>query len=138
MIDNLVDVAVSSLLEACTSGVQGLTVIEGIEDNVPDLVTPYLVVYSNVIKEDGRTPVYTLNTKIDLVTLTGVSDEAFVANTMSIIDAALSNQPSPAILAQVTTTGLSHCSWKTIERSTQEIGDRRTDVRELEVNAGLS
>jgi hypothetical protein len=138
MIDNLVDVAVASLLKASTSGVQGLTVVEGIEDNVPDLVTPYLVVYSAVQKEDAKTPVYTLKTTIELVTLSGVADETFVSNTMSVIDAALNNTPSPAVMAQVQTAGLSHLSWHSIDKSTQEIGDRRKDVRELITFASLS
>ena len=140
MIDNFVDIAVASLLQASTSasGVQGLTVIVGLEDNVPDLLTPYLVIYSNVISQDAKNPVYTLKTTIDLVTLSGVADEDFVANTMTIIDNVLDNQPSPAILAQVNTTGLVHLSWHDIDKSTQEVGDRRKDVRELKTFAQLS
>jgi hypothetical protein len=140
MIDNLVDAAVATLLKAtlASSGYTTVTVIEGIEDNMPDLVTPYLVTYSNVISHEGKTPVYKLNTKIDLVTLSGISEEVFVANVMSVVDATLNNQPSPAILAQINTTGLSLLWWQAIAKSTQEVGDRRRDVRELETIAQLS
>ena len=138
MIDNNVDIAVASLLKASTSGVQGLTVVVGIEDNMPDLVTPYICVYSSVVKEDGNTPVYTLNTKIDCVTLSDITPKAYVENLMSIVDNALDNPPSPAIQAQVITTGLAYLGWHAIDKSTQEVGDRRTDVRELQTFAQLS
>ena len=138
MIDNFVDIAVASLLKASTSGVQGLTVVVGIEDNMPDLVTPYICVYSSVVKEDGKTPVYTVNTKIECVTLSDVTPKAYVENLMTLVDNALDNQPVPAIQAQVITTGLAYLSWHCIDKSSQEVGDRRTDVRELQTFAQLS
>ena len=138
MIDNFVDVEIASLLKASTSGVQGLTVVVGIEDNQPDLVTPYICVYSSVRSQDGKTPVYTLNTKVECVTVTDTTDKSYVENLMSIVDNALTNPPSPAIQAQVIQDGLAYCGWHCINQSTQEVGDRRTDVRELEVFAQLS
>ena len=135
MIDNLVDNALATLLRASLTGIAGLSVVTGIQDNMPDLETPYLVIYSDIEKAEANKPVFTLKTIIEYVTLSGIEGQATIQTTMTAVDAALSNTPLPAIEAQVVTTGLRYLAWQAIERSQENVGDRRKNVRELTVFA---
>jgi len=131
MIDNDVDNAIASLLAASLTAIAGLTIVAGLQDNLPALQTPYLAVYSNIEKYEGRTHVFTLKTCVEYVSLSGVENKTTVHDTMSAVDATLGTPPTAPILALVVTTGLKYLSWEAVERSTQDIGDRRNNKREF-------
>lgn len=132
MIDRLVDQAIASLLEQ----IPGLKVSVGMEDNYPVLETPYCVVYSNITRFTGRKPIYELITLIEYVTISGQDLAANVENILSQIDRLIS--PGADYSGTVTTTGLRSLLWESINRSQQEIGDRRRNTRELLVRATLA
>lgn len=132
MIDRLVDQAIASLLER----IPGLNVLVGVEDNYPVLQTPYCVVYSNINRFSGRKPIYELTTMIEYVTISGQDLAANVENVLTQIDQLIS--PGADYSGTVTTTGLRSLLWEGINRSQQEVGDRRKNIRELLVRVTLA
>lgn len=134
MIEALVDKAIASLL----STIQGLKVVVGMGDPFPLLKTPFCVVFSNVISFEGRTPIYSLQTTIEYETISGANTVASVQNVMSSIDTVIGTQPSALVLAGLQTAGLTYLSWQAISKTQQDPGDRRKNVRELQVFAQLS
>ena len=131
MIENAVDQAIVSLLKR----VPGLVVLAGMQDNEPPLTTPYCAVYSNIQRFQGRIPVYELLTTIEYQSVSGQDPIVSVQNIMSQIDNLLSNQPSD--LTGLVTAPFAYLGWESIPRTQQEVGDRRKNVRELQVFAQM-
>lgn len=125
MIENLVDTAIASLL----STISGLKVVVGMEDNEPALTTPYCVVYSVVQTTEGTVVIYELLTVIEYNSISGQNEVADVETTMSAIDALLNSHPA------LSDTGLQFIGWQGIDRTQQNVGDRRRNLRELKVIA---
>lgn len=134
MIESLVDNAIAALLRT----ISGLKAVAGMSDNTPELTTPFCVVYSNVQGFVGKTPVYELLTTIEYETIPGPDSVASVAAVMSSIDSILNTQPTSAVLAGLPLSGLTYLGWESIQRTQQEPGERRKNVRELKVFAQLS
>ena len=122
MIENLVDTAIAALLAT----ISGLKVVAGLQDNEPNLTTPYCAVYSNVVGYVGRNPLYELTTVIEYVSISGQDEAASVEATMTAIDTILNTSSLPTVL------------WEAISRTQQEVGDRRRNIRELKVFAQLA
>jgi hypothetical protein len=133
MIDALVDSTVAAYLSAslAASGYGSFTVVTGLEDNLPDLACPYLVVHSAIERFQGRDPVFELRTRIELHSLSGVEPVSDLKALMSVVDQVLlTQQPN-----NVPTSGLVYFGWEAIQRSEQTPGDRRVNTRELQVFA---
>lgn len=134
MIENLVDTAIAALLKT----ISGLNVVIGMRDVTPELDTPFCVVWSRVEGFEGKTPVYNLLTTIEYETTPGPDSSdtvAAVVSVMSNIDSVLNTQPTPAVLATLPLAGLNYLAWKAVSRTQQEPGDRRINLRELQVFA---
>jgi hypothetical protein len=134
MIELLVDKAIASLLAT----IDGLHVFVGFEDNEPVLETPYCVVHSVVQNADGRNPIYELVTTIEYTSISGQNGVAGVETTMTAIDTLLTTQPTSDMLAALITAGLGYLGWQNIPKTQQDVGDRRHNIRELKVFAGLA
>lgn len=134
MIDRFVDKAIASLLET----IQGLKVFVGAEDIEPALAVPFCVVYSDVSGMSGRKPVYHLISRIEYNSIAGLDAIAQTETVMSAIDALISPGGDYSSNPAVSAAGLQYLAWESIGRSSQEFGDRRKNVRELEVKAQLS
>jgi hypothetical protein len=135
VIEALVDKAIASLL----STIPGLNVVVGMEDNSPNLTAPDCVVFSSVQKADGRTPIYELLTTIEYVSISGPDEVADVETTVTAIDRLLTTPPTGSLLTSLAATcaalGLTGCEWDRISRTQQDVGDRRRNIRELQVFA---
>lgn len=134
MIEHYVDAAIASLL----AQIPGLSVVVGMEDNDPPLKTPYCVVYSAVESAQGRHAIYELLTRIEYESISGLDTVTAGDQILTAIDRALTIEPEPDVLAMVTTTGLSYLAWESIGKTLQDVGDRRRNVREIKVFAGLA
>jgi hypothetical protein len=133
MIDALVDSTVAAYLSAslAASGYGSFTVVTGLEDNLPDLACPYLVVHSGIEHFYGRDLVFELRTRIELHSLSGIEPVSNLKALMSVVDQALTSQQPH----NVPTAGLAFFGWEGIQRSEQTPGDRRINSRELSVFA---
>jgi hypothetical protein len=134
VIENLVDQAIVSLLQT----LPGLNVVPGLSNDVPALTTPYAVVFSEVVNRDGRDPVFELKTTVKLETVSGQTEIADVQSWMTAIDSVLSTQPSDALMHSLVTQGLKFIGWDGIPRTVQDVGERRQNIRELQVFAALA
>jgi hypothetical protein len=135
MVEYLVDQAISALISA---SVPGLTALAGLQDD-EGVSTPYCAVYSRVEAVEGRTAVFQLLTTVELVSISGQDPVAYVNATMTAIDRALTTQPSPLVLASLPLSNFAYGpTWEHIPRTANEVGDRRRNVRELQVYASLS
>ena|ERR1700758_1028310 len=136
MIDALVDSTVAAYLSGVLagSGYASFTVVTGIEDSLPDLACPYLVVHSAIERFQGRHPVFQLRTSIELHSLTGMTPVSDLEAVMTAVDQALISQQN----VSVPTSGLVYLGWEAITRSEQTPGDRRINLREIEVFSQLS
>jgi hypothetical protein len=134
MIDALVDSTVAAYLSSAlaASGYSSFTVVTGIEDNLPDLACPYLVVHSAIERFYGRDPVFELRTQIELHSVSGVEPVSDLTALMSVIDKALIGR------VELSNSNLAYSGWEGIERSEQTPGDRRLNLREIHVFAQLS
>ncbi len=135
MIDALVDSTVAAYLSGvlAASGYPSFTVVTGLEDNLPDLACPYLVVHSVIDRFQGRNPVFQLRTSIELHSVTGMEPVADLEALMTVVDRALITQQKVAVL----TPGLVYLGWEAVQRSQQTPGDRRMNLREIEVFSQL-
>lgn len=131
MIDRLVDKAIASLLGT----IQGLQVFVGAEDIEPALAVPFCVVYSDITAMSGRTPIYHLTTKVEYNSIAGLDPMTQTESDMTAIDALISPGGNFTTKPGVSTIGLSYLAWEAIGRTSQEWGDRRKNVRELQVKA---
>jgi len=136
MIDALVDNTVAAYLQGvlAASGYPSFTVVIGLEDNEPELACPYLVVHSAIERFYGRTPVFQLRTRIELHSLSTLEPVSQLEALMTVIDQALISQAK----VNVPTAGLVYLGWEAITRSEQTPGDRRVNLRELEVFGQLA
>lgn len=134
MIEHYVDSAIASLL----AQIPGLNVVIGMEDNDPPLEAPYCVVYSAVEAATGRHSIYELLTRIEYESISGQDTVTADQTVLTAIDKALTIEPTPEVMALVTTTGLSYLAWEAIGKTLQDVGDRRRNVRELKVFATLA
>ena len=133
MIENAVDQAIVSLLQT----IPGLDVLAGMQDNEPPLQTAYCAVHSNIQRFQGRTPVYELLTTIEYQSISGQDPVTQIENIMSQIDQVIATQPSNTVLAGLDTAPFLFLGWESIPRSEQNVGDRRKNVRELQVFAQM-
>jgi len=131
MIDRLVDKAVASLL----STISGLKVLVGAEDIEPALETPFCVVHSDIQSMTGRTPVYSLLTRIEYNSIAGQDSMASTDPVMTSIDSLVGPGGDYSANPAVSAAGLAYLAWESIPRSSQEFGDRRKNIRELAVKA---
>jgi len=136
MIDALVDSTLAAYLSAslAASGYGSFTVVTGIQDNLPDLACPYLVVHSGVERFYGRDHVFELRTRIELHSLSGIEPVSDLKNLMSALDASLLAYQQ----SNISTPGLLFLGWDGIQRSEQLPGDRRLNSREIAVFAQLA
>jgi hypothetical protein len=132
MIDALVDSTLATYLSAslAASGYGSFTVVMGLEDNLPDLACPYLVVHSGIERFYGRDHVFELRTRIELHSLSGIEPVSDLKALMSVVDASLLSKKS-----NVATSGLLFFGWDGVQRSEQTPGDRRVNSREIQVFA---
>lgn len=136
MIDNLVDKTIALLL---STAIPGLTALAGMQDNDPPLAAPYCAVYSQVQGSVGRVPIYELLTTIEYVSISGVSEKADVSAIMTAIDTALSSVPAQSVIDAALAAGFVYGpAWQHVQKTNQEVGDRRRNVRELKVFAQLA
>jgi hypothetical protein len=136
MIDAMVDSTVAAYLSGvlAASGYASFTVVTGLEDNLPDLACPYLVVHSAIERFSGRMHVFQLRTRIEVHSVTGVEPVSELEALMTLVDRALTaKQP-----VDVPTPGLVYLGWEAITRSEQTPGDRRINLREIEVFSQIS
>jgi hypothetical protein len=136
MIDALVDNTLCSYLGGvlAASGYPSFTVVRGMEDNLPDLACPYIVVHSAIERFAGRDQVYELRTRIELHSVTGMEPVSNTESIMSIVDRALIQKQN----VSVPTSGLLYFGWEGIMRSELVPGDRRANLREITVFSQLS
>jgi hypothetical protein len=141
-IDRAVDLALQSYLQASVgsgSGMGSVTIVTGEEDNYPNLTCPYLVIYSNVESFIASNPIFTLTSTIELVTVQGETPTADVDGFMNQVDFALTNEtPTQEVMSQTVTTGLSFLGWQAISKTQQNVGEKRSNVRQLVVHAKLA
>jgi hypothetical protein len=136
MIDNLVDSTIALLLSA---SIPGLTAVAGMQDNDPPLKAPYCAVYSQVQATVGRVPIYELLTTIEYVSVSGLDEKADVSGAMTAIDTALNSVPPQAVIDAALAAGFVYGpAWQHVQKTNQEVGDRRRNVRELKVFAQLA
>jgi hypothetical protein len=136
MIENAVDKTIALLL---STSIPGLTALAGMQDNDPPLAAPYCAVFSQVQGTVGRVPIYELLTTIEYVSVSGVSESADVAGVMTAIDLALTSAPPPAVEDAALAAGFVYGpAWQHVQKTNQEVGDRRRNVRELKVFAQLA
>jgi hypothetical protein len=129
-IDKLVDQAIANAL---AGSISGLKVLIGMQDMEPVLETPYCAVFSVLNRFTGRTPIYELMTTIEYVSISGQDTVAEVSSAMTSIDTLIS---TGADLSGFNfAPGLRYLAWESINRSQQEVGDRRKNIRELLVRA---
>jgi hypothetical protein len=135
MIDALADSTVAAYLQGvlAASGYGSFTVVTGMQDNLPELACPYLVVHSEIERFAGRDPVFELRTKIELHSLTGITAVSDLEALMSVVDGALIDQAE----LSVPTPGLVYFGWEGVQRSEQTSGDRRINLREIHVFSQL-
>jgi|SRR5215475_2367686 len=131
MIENAVDQAIVSLLKR----VSGLVVLAGMQDNEPPLITPYCAVHSQIQRFAGRTPIYELLATIEYQSVSGQDAIANVESVMSSIDDLISVQPTDT--TGLATAPFAFLGWESIPRTEQDVGDRRKNIRELQVFAQL-
>ena len=131
MIDRLVDKAIASLLGT----VSGLKVLVGAEDIEPALETPFCVVHSEITGFSGRKPIYNLVSHIEYNSIAGQDAIAQTDSIMTAIDALIGPGGDYSANPAISTAGLSFLVWESIARSSQEYGDRRKNIRELQVKA---
>jgi len=134
MIDRFVDKAIASLLAT----IHGLEVFVGAEDIEPALSAPFCVVYSEVTGMSGRSPVYNLITRIEYNSIAGFDAMVQTEPIMTQIDSLISLGGDYSTNPAVSAAGLNYLAWEAILRTAQEFGDRRKNIRELEVKAQLS
>ena len=129
-IDKLVDQALANMLAGL---ITGLKVLIGMQEIEPVLETPYCAVFSVLNRFTGRTPIYELMTTIEYVTISGQDTVANVAQIMAQIDTLLNTGHDLSDFGFA--PGLNYLAWESINRSQQEVGDRRKNIRELLVRA---
>lgn len=136
MIDALVDQTLAAYLQGtlAASGYPSFSVVIGMEDNTPNLTTPYLVVYSAIERYAGRNPVFELRGHIEMHSVTGMETVSEIEAIMSVIDQALLKQQN----VSVPTPGLVYFGWQGIQRSELTPGDRRRNLREIQVFTQLA
>ena len=134
MIDRLVDQAIASLLAT----IAGLKVFAGAEDIDPALVAPFCVVYSDITAMSGRTPIYSLLSRIEYNSIAGLDTIANTQSIMTQIDSLISPGGNYSSTPGVSTSGLNYLAWEAVGRSSQEWGDRRKNLRELLVKAQIT
>ena len=135
MIDALVDNTLATYLGGvlAASGYPSFTVVRGMENNLPDLACPYIVVHSAIERFAGRDHVFELRTRIDLHSVTGMDPVTDTERIMSIVDRALIDKQN----VTVPTSGLVYFGWEAITRSELIPGDRRQNLREINVFSQL-
>lgn len=134
MIDRIVDQAIVSLLET----IQGLKVLVGAENIEPALQTPFCAVHSEITGMSGRKPIYSLTTRIEYNSIAGLDSMAQTDLVMNQIDSLIGPGGDYSATPGVSTAGLDFLGWEAVGRSSQEWGDRRKNIRELQVKAQLS
>ena len=134
MIDRLVDQAIASLLGT----ISGLKVFVGAEDIEPPLQTPFCAVHSEVTAMSGREPVYHLTSFIEYNSIAGQDEISTVDSTMAAIDSLIGPGGDYSGNPGISATGLKYLAWESINRSSQEYGDRRKNIREVLVRAQLT
>ena len=131
MIEDLTNIAIASLL---TASVPGLAVHVGVSDD--ELATPCAVVSSEIDSMiESRNPFYKLLVKIEYISVSNKDTAANDVTTLTAIDDAITNQPPPEIMSQVQTAGLGFLAWFATPKSQNIAGDRRSNIRELNVTA---
>lgn len=131
MIDRLVDKAIASLLGT----ISGLEVEIGAEDIEPALTTPFCVVHSEITGFSGRKPIYNLISHVEYNSIAGQDSMVQTDSMMTQIDGLMGPGGNYSSNPAVSAAGLSFLAWESINRSSQEYGDRRKNIRELLVKA---